>query len=72
MDKEILDKIEAINIISLKPGDTLVIKVDGHELSQTTLDDIKKQVEAVFNIPKHVKIVVMDKDMSIKIMRDDE
>lgn len=58
--------IEEIKVMRLLPGDTLVLRVD-RALSQETAVRITKTVEPL--IPEGVKVLVLDRGMSLEVVR---
>ena len=58
--------IEEIKVMRLLPGDTLVLRVD-RALSQEVAVRITKTVEPL--IPEGVKVLVLDRYMSLEVVR---
>lgn len=61
--------IEEIKVMRLLPGDTLVLHVD-RALSQETAVRITKTVEPL--IPEGVKVLVLERGMSLEVVRAGE
>ena len=58
--------IEEIKVMRVRPGDTLVLRVD-RALSQEVADRITKTVEPL--IPEGVKVLVLDRYMRLEVVR---
>lgn len=61
--------IESVNVMSLKPGDALLVRVQGI-LSSEVLDRVRRHVEA--RVPGYPVLVVDDTVPEVSIVRREE
>lgn len=66
---ELLEKVESMKVLEIKPGDTLVVKADKCILKDTEIASITYSLRRALQLMSEVKIIVLDKDMDIGVIR---
>jgi len=62
-----LPEITEVQRLTLKPGDRLVVRTD-EKLSDQTADRLRERLHAWLGLPDDVRVLILDRGVSIEVV----
>lgn len=70
MNNNVLEKIETLSALELKPGDTLVVKLN-EKLSEQSTERLHSFIRESLGLSKSIKLIVLDDGVDIGVIRQE-